>query len=574
MLRTLTCQLLLFPTLVVLLASASFFCGMTCSAWQWYVAIAATLAAPFVMREGRSAARLSGAAFLATLAIMWLMRFLIIDHWASDILTCHLPMTRLLAEGWNPVLDPMGDAICDRLGIDQWDMSYLHVVFSPKMSAVFNAVACSFVGDPFAISYSIIVLMALAFLLKAIDVFRYLHWGAGLVICAVTVFGLDYALYLPVDATMAFASGGLALSMYDSLRCRKVDVSGLVLFGTWTLNTKFSGVVPVAVMSLFIIGSVLRGRLAGGSRWNSGTAKRITCCMAVLVGVTLILNFSPLFTSWSRFGHPLYPTFTVDKQRCPVMNLAWDFDPANDDARQMGQLGNFVNAYVSPWLARKYYSVKLRKKDFSPRRYIWDKRDWMRAAPMRWDARLAVFLSLCVLLCVRRYRVMGVAEFVLLLAFPGKMMGYMRYQPWVYLFEALAVVAALDAVMGLLTDRWRRKCWIALGCCAIAWTGCALLPDGIEAVRVKREEIRNGIPDRVYIKTYKAPRKPLPVELRCPGYFEPPKYSVNRRNNIKLLLRQLGIADAVRVVGDCLPRDAKGYRLTRFGYAVKENCND
>ena len=66
MLRTLTCQLLLFPTLVVLLASASFFCGMTCSAWQWYVAIAATLAAPFVMREGRSAARLSGAAFLAT----------------------------------------------------------------------------------------------------------------------------------------------------------------------------------------------------------------------------------------------------------------------------------------------------------------------------------------------------------------------------------------------------------------------------------------------------------------------------------------------------------------------------
>lgn len=570
MLKTLTCQLMLFPTFVVFLASVSFFCGMTCSAWQWYVAIAATLVWPFVMRENRPAARLSGGAFLAILTIMWFLRFVIIDHWASDMLTCHLPMTRLLVEGWNPVLDPMGDTICGRLGIDQWDMSYLHVVFSPKTTAVFNAVAYSFMGDPFAISYSIIVLMALAFLLKAIDVFCYLHWGVGFIIYAATAFGLGYALYLPVDATMAFASGGMVLSMYDSFRCRKVDMPGLVLFGIWTLNTKFSGIVPAVVILLFIVGSVLRGRIIASSRWNAGTAKRVTCCIIVLVGVTLTFNFSPFLTSWAHFGHPLYPSFTVDSQRYPVKNLAWDFDPANDDARQMGQMGNFVNAYVSPWLARKYYSVKLRKKDFSPRRYIWDKRNWMRAAPMCWDARLAVFLSLCVLLCVRRYRILGLAEFVLLLAFPGKMMGYMRYQPWVYLFEALAIVAVLDVVMILLTDRWRRNCWIALGCCAIAWMGYALLPDGIETMRVKREEIRNGIPDRVYIKTYKPPRKPLPVELRCQGYYEPPKGSVNRRNNIKLLLRQLGMADTVRVVGDCLPRDAAGYRLTRFGYAVKE----
>ena len=570
MLRTLTCQLMLFPTVAVLLASVGFQFGMPCSPWQLHVAIGVSLAVPFVMRTRRSAAMLSGGAFLLALLVIWLLHFALVDHWASDMLTCHLPMTRLLAEGWNPVLDPVAEGICAQLGIDKWDMAYLHVVFSPKSTAVFNAIAYSFLGDPFALSYPIIVLMALAFLFKAIDVFRGMCRFVGFVVFAFTVWGIGYALFLPVDATMAFASGGLLLSMYGSLVKREVDTWGLSLFGIWTLNAKFSGVVPVLAMSIFIVGSALYGRFAADSRWSAGTARRIVCCMAVIVGATLIMSFSPFMTSWERFGHPLYPSVTVDEQRFPVKNLAWDFDPANDDARQMGQLGSFVNAYVSPWLARKYYAVKLGKKGFSPRRYIWDRQNWLRAAPMRWDARLAVFLSLCVLVGVRRYRVLGLCELAMLLAFPAKMMGYMRYQPWVYLFEAIAIVAVFEAAAKLLADRWRRVCWTVLGCCSVAWVSGGLLCDGIETARMKRAEIRNGVPDKVYIKTYKPSRRPLPEEFRCRGYFEPPTGSVNRRNNIKLLLRQLGKAEEVRVIGDCLPCDADDYRLTCFGYAVRK----
>lgn len=39
---------------------------------------------------------------------------------------------------------------------------------------------------------------------------------------------------------------------------------------------------------------------------------------------------------------------------------------------------------------------------------------------------------------------------------------------------------------------------------------------------------------------------------------------------VLLAMRQLGMSSTVKVVGDCLSCDAQGYRLTLFGYAVKE----
>lgn len=165
---------------------------------------------PFALPGGVRLAVLADCAFVVCIAVMWLLHFTLADHWASDMLTCHLPMTRLLSEDWNPVLDSMCESTCGALGLRAWDMSYYHVVFSPKAVAVFNAVAFSFVRDPFAVSYPIIFLLGLAFLLKAIDSFRDMHWGAGLVLAAATVLGLGYWLYLPVDAAMAF---GVAVCM-------------------------------------------------------------------------------------------------------------------------------------------------------------------------------------------------------------------------------------------------------------------------------------------------------------------------------------------------------------------------
>lgn len=293
-------------------------------------------------------------------------------------------------------------------------------------------------------------------------------------------------------------------------------------------------------------------------------------CAAVIVGMTMVLSCSPFTTSWMRFGHPLYPVCTVDESRHPVRNLAWDFDPANDDAHEMGHIGCFVNAYVSPWLARKYYAIKLGRPEFSPRRYIWDKRNWARAAPMEMSARLLVLLSACVLLILPGSRIMGILEVVMLLAFPSRMMGYMRYQPWIFVFEAMALVALTDLLLARLY-RQRGWLWAIIGGLSALSTLVWQLSIGMDTAREKRAELKKGIPSSVYIKTYKPARKPLAPGLRCKGYFEPPPGSVNRRNNILLLVRQLGLSSSVRVVGDCLPCDASDYRLTLFGYAVRED---
>lgn len=96
--------LLVFPVLVIEIVAATFlFPGGRCGAWQWWLAVAGTVAWAY----GRAGNRRSGIAaaggFLAVLGLLWLLSNATVVEARYDMLRCHVPAVRLLIGGWNPV---------------------------------------------------------------------------------------------------------------------------------------------------------------------------------------------------------------------------------------------------------------------------------------------------------------------------------------------------------------------------------------------------------------------------------------------------------------------------------------
>ena len=566
MLRTLGFQVLAFPTIVVALASTTFFFGGTCALWQWYLGLGLTLTLPIVWLHAVRPVARAALCLLGILALMRIGQVFAID-WAgsSDLAVCHIPLIRMLTEGWNPVTDPTGEAFCVGRGLWIWDMYYYHAVFSPRAYAVFNAVAYHFSRDPFAVTYPVIHFLMLAFILKAIDEFRHLHWSVGLVFALVTAFGIGFYLRMPADAAVTFSSGGMLLSLFGSLRRRTVDWCGFSLFGVWLLNVKFAGTIFfLAVLCLILLVVLVRR-----SEWKPHSAALVLGTLALVFAGTALFSFSPFVTSWRKFGHPLYPARTGDVQRYPERNPIWDFEPANDDARRMGHIGSFVNAYASPRLTRAYYNWSLGRTDFAPKRYVWDKRHGQKTAPLSFGERLALMLSLCVLLFSPRLRLMGLLHFVLLLSFPDELMGYLRYQPWVYTFESMALTAVALFLSGFL-DRWRWRVWILAGCGLSVIIPLKMGLSWRHAFE-KAKELNCDWTARTYVvPSYKNnPNMRLPPNVEaCRGYYAQPEGSVIRRNNMKLLCLQMGVEDP-DIRPDDRPWRELGPHYRGFGYGVE-----
>ena len=225
-------QVLVFPLLVVFLACASFLFGGTCAAWQWWTAVAVVVLVPFARKKKWRATL--GAAGLFVLLLFFLRCMIPPLVWdtteCDDMSSYHLPMVQLLVEGWNPVMDPTAEKIVASLGLDLWGMAPLHVAFLPKTLAVFSAVAHTYVKDPYALTFPLLIFLWLGVFLAGIRMFR---GFSRLALAAALAFVLPDVIWkMPVDLSVAFASCGLLLTMLEGLRkkgfyhrkkCDKID---------------------------------------------------------------------------------------------------------------------------------------------------------------------------------------------------------------------------------------------------------------------------------------------------------------------------------------------------------------
>lgn len=536
-LKTFERQVLVFPLLLVVLACASFLFGGTCAAWQWWTAVAAVVAVPFVRKDRRRAAR--GAAGLFVLLLFALRSLLPPILWdvseCDDMSSCHLPMVQLLIEGWNPVEDPTAENIVTSLGLDIWGMAPLHVAFMPKTLAVFSAVAYTFIGDPRALTFPLPAFLWLGVLLTAMRLFRgFPKWA--LVSALIGVLPL-VAWQMPVDLSIAYASCGLLLTMQEALRKRNCDWPALTIWGAWMTLVKPNGAFGFLVFFLvFVVVSFRQGPME-----RKLLAARIATCLSFLVVLATIVLWNPLGTSWRTFGHPLYPLRTVDAERFPVKDLTWDLDVGNDDFKKMGKVGRIAHAYLSPRATIAFYRWKFEQTGFEP-----DAISWAHSEYPKSSVRVGLMAMFAVLFLLRSGRPWAVAGMLVLCLVPSRYTGFTRYMPWLSSLGCLTIAFAAEWVEAKLPLRVANGITKAFAVEAVlllfswAWNQAMAIECASAEFALVREEIhpRFSTPQETV-------RKGSPFDAEASGRVDQLTY---RDNQCRLLVKELGQEDVTKVV--------------------------
>lgn len=434
-------QVQVFPIAVTALASAAFLFGGRCAAWQWWVCVAGTLTWGFAHgRRGLAA----GGLFVGLLAFLWVAAGVFVTTGWMDTLTYHLPAIRLLTEGWNPVLAGTPEALAATMGVDPWEMRQWHVLAMPKTVWVFNAVVQTFTRTPLNLLYP---LWPFLFLTAAAQLWRLPQspspWPRVLAVV------LLWALCTPptssmVDAAVTLGAVGTLAGMGRALGGERPDWAALAAHSFWLATAK-----QVGLFACFVFWMVFAVAWLWQRRGEWPRAMGALAGVAATLGVLLCLTCaSPYLTMWRAYGHPFYPKYTVDPEAYPVRDITHDFLEQNEDARAMGRLGAFVNAYVSQSLAQTYYKWKLGQETFAPRASTWNQGGddgFESAGPTSWADRLlfVAVVAFVLLMGGARERLLAGMALAVLLALPVPMIGYLRYTPWLFpLLLPLAVCAA------------------------------------------------------------------------------------------------------------------------------------
>ena len=419
---------LVFPTIVVLLATAAFACGGRCALWQWWLAALITVAIGFWRRPVREGMR-TGLVFLAWLAVAWVgCGIAVAPNWFDESVY-HIPAVRMLADGWNPLHVRTPESVLRFAGLAAGDCRIDHIVFLPKIVWVFDAVAFHFTGDLFNPMEPVLWFL---FPVVALHVWRAME-GARVVWKILSVpllYCLQFNTAYVIDSVVALSAIGLFLSFEEVLSGKRADVLSLAAYSFWMMGAKTTGLVHGGLFWLvFLVFAFRRREIARRD------CKRIAVAGAATALALALACASPFLTSLADYRHPLYPQYTFDRERFPARDMTSEFaDCQNDDAAQMGYCGRFVNAFVSPFLARAWYRSRLGRQEFRPQSDTWAHypTDGDGSSPTRLGMRLAFWFSLLTLLFAARrsFRPMAVMVLLGICAVPSLMVGYVRYVPW------------------------------------------------------------------------------------------------------------------------------------------------
>ena len=530
-------QVLVFPFLVVLLACSSFLFGGRCASWQWWTAVAAVVAASFVRRDQRRAAlQATGLFALLLFALRCLIPPLVWDRVdVLDMPVYHLPMVQLLIEGWNPVADPLAENITAALGLDLWGMAPLHVAYLPKTMAVFSAVAYTFIGDPYALTFPLPVLLWLGVFLSGIRLFRgFVRWAFIVAI----IFVLPMVVWqMPVDLSLAFASCGLLLAMEEALRRKECDWIAIGVWTAWMMNLKLNGVLAAFVFCVsFIAAKTWRER----TEWKQWVG-RFAAFGGTLILLWALISWNPLGTSWQSYGHPLYPFKTVDAELFPVKDLTWDLQGGNADYFKMDRAGLLAHAYLDPKMTIAFYRWKLGRKDFLPFGVWWG---WDEFPTAR--VRAGLWLMFALLLLLPKGRLWGLGGLSLLVLVPKSMIGFTRYQPWLWSLGCLATVFAAEWTERRLDYRLSKGLSIVIifMLCSFSVLFLCRSSAGIEC----KEREESFVRERIRTPFWAGPGEYWKNRLSSVENFVPRyNYLTCNANRVKLLIKELGRKERTNV---------------------------
>lgn len=455
--------ILLFPLLVVLIVTAMFPFGGHVAPWQAPAALAVTVGYMLFQRQYTLKRRIGALLLLATfLAISWcVLGCLLISGWDST--AYHYPKVFLLMKGWNPFTLNTLESLSTFSGLSLYEMNSKHVLLLSHTVHVFNAAIGFFVQAPHSPNFGLIPFLLISTGSSFWRMLRTLKWSRAACLATITLLlgGIAFTtfpIYNSVDGAVYLASLGMLACMIRTLYHNRCTMP-LLIFSCWMMTVKQS-----ALMSCFIFWVLFSLILLWKNRKDLlKTLGWLAMCGGILIFLLLWICSSPYLSSWKTYGHPLYPAYSGDAQRFPTYDITSDFHQRNADAKQMGHLGHFVNAYVSSKWACKYYAWKTDNDAFRPSCVVWKSRQKKSnpASPVPSYARHAYLIAFLTLLLFgkRGERLLALFILISLIAVPTAYLGYRRYVPWI---EALPFLSAGYVIV--LLQRWfpQYSKWIAI----------------------------------------------------------------------------------------------------------------
>ena len=449
---------LIFPMSVVVLAFLAFCFGGHCAAWQWWGAVATTVACGFWRRTPREGVR-AGLFFIGWLAVTWVGCGLAVAPNWFDESVYHIPAVRMLADGWNPIYVSTPEELLRLTGFAATDFRVDHVLFLPKIVWVFSAVAYFFTNDVLSPLVPI-----LWFLVPSVLMCIWRSMDGTALVWKILVVPLVYCLLFNsayvVDVVVQLAAIGLLLSFEEVLSGRRIDVLSLVAYSFWMMGAKPPGLLHGGLFwAIFLVFAFIR-------KVNWRPLAQVVAAVSILLALACA---TPYLTSIRHYGHPFYPSYSFDETRFPVRNITEDFITGpNEDAASMGFAGRYFYSFVSPSLARAWYRWRLDKPGFQPysANYGHYPNDGDGTEPIRFGMRVAFWASVAWLLLIGRRSLRPVALMVVLgtAAAPLPLLGYIRYIPW-WLLPLLFVY--IDMTCGGGRRRRALACLALLGTFAI-----------------------------------------------------------------------------------------------------------
>lgn len=428
----------LFPITLTLSVAITFLCGGRIVAAHWWSVLLASVGITlFTGRHQLQKTLLSVGSFLLLLCLMWVGNGLFVQEVMTDYGCYHFPATQLLVEGWNPIYEGTAEAIESTLAVDPWGMWLWHVLSLPKAVWYFSASAFTFFQSPFNFFAPLSMLL---FISVATSLRRYNTRLSSIAIILLLI--LPPSFLAGVDCVVALSAIGLLLTMGLYLKnCGTGQALSLLCYSFWMMNSKQSALLACFIFwccfSLLMIWK-------NWPKWRMCLVQGISI-IGILGTTFLITSFSPYFTQWLNYRHPFYPCYTSDDAQYPVYNIVGDFSEQNEDARAMGHMGFFCNAYVSSSLTQAYYRWKLNQDTFQPRAKTWEQtwrqnqRHLVNSPLTPWTRSLYGIVTLFICLFGRKTsRILMAMIWLSCLLVPTPMIGYPRYTPWTALLFLLA----------------------------------------------------------------------------------------------------------------------------------------
>jgi len=455
--------LLVFPMSVVVLAFVSFVFGGHCAAWQWWAATAVALASGFWRSTAKEGIR-NGALFLGWLALFWTGCAMIAGAAWFDEVAYQYSAVRMLVDGWNPLRDCTPAAALGAVGLGADDLWIDHVIYMPKVVWVFDAVAWFFTDDVLNPLAPILWFLFPAVVGRAWRSMEGVHIVWKLLAVPLLYCIVPNTAYC-VDSVVALSAIGLLLTFEEILSRRGFDPLSLIVFSFWMMGAKTPGLLHGGFFWIVFIVFLLCTR-------RKDVALRLSATVGIVAMLLALSCATPYLTSIRDYGHPFYPKYSIDEKRFPVKDLTHDFvTRRNEDAAQMGYAGLYVNAFISPSLAREYYRRKLDKPDFMPysQPYTHYPNDGGSSHPLRRSMRILFWLSLAWLFlgAGKSWRMPALGVLLCMGAAPPPMLGYFRYIPW---WISVALFAYIDCARR--PEKWSRR----VLCAAFLLLTCSVRP--------------------------------------------------------------------------------------------------